>query len=102
MDGVPSWAVPGQKVACIKAGDWMASWNTPPHLVPPRFGEVLTIALVREAIQIGWWYLSFVEREPQAIFAIENFAPVAEDNTEAELFRRRQYGADAPRESEVA
>lgn len=102
MGGVPSWAVPGAKVVCIKACGWTRFWNAPPDLVPPRFGEVLTISAVREAIAIGWWYLSFAERDPQAIFAIENFAPVAEDDTEAELFRRRQYGADAPRESEVA
>lgn len=102
MGELPSWAVAGQKVVCIKAGDWTRFWNAPSDLVPPHFGDVLTISQVREAIQIGWWYLSFAERHPDAIFAIENFAPVAEDDVEAELFRRRQYGADAPRESEVA
>lgn len=94
MSGLPSWAVHGQKVVCVKIDGWVNEHGESPSLVPPKFGEVATISMVRD--YDDRWFLNLTEHHSEALFAIECFQPVAEDSTEAQLFRCRHYGADAP------
>jgi len=100
---LPDWAFEGGVCVCIKVGAWVDVWpNTLQIKRAPVIGEVLTISHIVPGLADEGWFLGFVGYDFYDVFHVSRFSPVDGDNTEAELFRRRQYGADAPRESEVA
>jgi len=101
MAAIPSWAFEGGACVCVKVGAWSPMGDT---VVPlkrgPILGELLTISHIVAAPE--GYFLGFVGFAFLDIFHVSRFGPVDGDNTEAELFRRRQHGADVPLESEVA
>ena len=102
-DDLPSWAFEGGACVCIKIGSWEAMNTLAPQIRRgPVIGEVLTISHLVPGLDGEGWFLGFAGYEYRDVFHVSRFGPIDADNTEAKLFRRRQYGADAPLEGEVA
>lgn len=100
MPELPDWAFEGGLCVCIKVGAWEAVAPGPALKRGPMLGEVLTISHL--VLSDEGWFLGFDGYHFFDIFHVSRFGPIGGDDTEAELFRRRQYGADVPLESEVA
>lgn len=89
---IPSWAVPGAKVVCVKATPWVAAnynaMNEDGVYRRPRFGDVVTICAV-VSLPDGYW-LTFIEHDELDAFAVRHFRPVVADDIEATLFRSKR------------
>lgn len=87
--GIPSWAVPGARVVCIKVGRW-ANLDGDDDGIGPSFGQIVTIAEVEPAPP------HLPEMQPSGInpvgypgrmYHVGHFRPLAEDDIEGELYR---------------
>jgi len=85
---IPSWAVPGAKVVCVKVGPWNLLGGPPYYGPDPAFGEICTIErAIRDADGI-WLALSGYDKHVN--FRIAHFRPVVADDIEATLFRSKR------------
>lgn len=79
---VPSWAVRGAKVACIRK---VGSWSTAARgRGDPQPGQVYTLDGFIETAPSGEVYVGLVELDPAGCFKLELFRPVIEPKSEAE------------------
>lgn len=87
---IPSWAVPGAKVVCVKEGEWgllIGSDPRPPKWQMPVFSMVYTVSWAFMDGDGQWLVLS--DMSPEDAWAIRFFRPVVNDTTEATLFRAK-------------
>jgi hypothetical protein len=71
--GIPSWAVSGAKVVCIRAADWLGHLRA--EIPGPRKDEVLTITAV--GLHEGVAYLGFAEHaNGRHGYHIDSFRPL--------------------------
>ena len=103
--GIPSWAVAGRRVVCIKRGKWTPAGHPRSASVVPIFRGVYTIRKV--VVIAAGTYLALQEITGMDCFSLSRFRPAVEDSDElgieTKLYRQKGRKSKAPvRESERA
>jgi hypothetical protein len=98
MSGIPSWAVPGAKVVCIKAP--MSRYSTCADRSEPVFGGKYTIDCDGVLYRRGVFYIGLSEMHPDSMFRLRLFRPIISKSQEQDVAMFKSLLHTAPNKLE--